>query len=65
MLVLPPTDSQTKMPLRLFVLRDQITGRYLPGAFFHTKVFAKKALRELNNSFLRVTYGPDHKKYRG
>lgn len=61
----PPTDSQAKTPLRLFVLRDQITGRYLPGAFFHTKVLAKKALRELNNPFLRVTYGPDHKKYRG
>ena len=29
------------------------------------KVLAKKALRELNNPFLRVTYGPDHKKYRG
>lgn len=53
------------MPLRLFVLRDQITGRYLPGAFFHTKVLAKQALRELNNPSLRVTYGPDHKKYRG
>ena len=53
------------MNLKLFVLRDQITGRYVPHLFFNTKVGAKLKLKELGNPALRVTYGPDHKKYRG
>ena len=49
-------------PLRLFALRDTTTGKLIPDAFFSDKQAAKTA-RDAGGSHLRVTPGPDHRRY--
>lgn len=50
-------------PLRLFALRDATTGHTIPNLFFADKQMAKIA-RDKGGSNLRVTLGPDHRRYK-
>ena len=49
-------------PLRLFALRDLTTGKLVPDKFFSDKR-AAKAARDAGGEHLRVTVGPDHRRY--
>lgn len=53
------------MKLRLFAIRDLTTGRILPNLFFSSKPEAKTKRQELGAETHCVTYGPDHRHYRG
>lgn len=55
------------MKLRLFALRDLATGRILPNTFFASKPEAKRARDQAagNGDRLCVTYGPDHRSFKG
>jgi hypothetical protein len=51
--------------MKLFAIRDLVTGRLIPNLFFPNKQAAKAKRDELGKSIHCVTYGPDHRAYRG
>lgn len=53
------------MKLKLFALRDLHTGRIVPDLFFYEKKTAKAARIEMGADRFCVTYGPDHRHYKG
>jgi len=53
------------MKLKLFAIRDLTNNRVIPGLFFMSKQEAKLKRTELGNTTHCVTYGPDHRLYRG
>lgn len=53
------------MNLRLFAIRNLTTGRIVPDAYFPSKPAAKAKRDELGATSHCVTYGPDHRKFRG
>lgn len=54
-----------KPELRLFALRDLANGRVIPNLFFASKQEAKTKRAELGDTTHCVTYGPDHRLFRG
>lgn len=53
------------MKLKLFVIRSLTTGRVIPDLFFSDKSAAKKGRDSLGADSHVVTYGPDHRKFKG
>jgi hypothetical protein len=51
------------MKLRLFAIRDLVTGKTIPNLFFSNKGEAKQKRDELGATTHCVTYGPDHRHY--
>lgn len=57
------------MKLRLYAVRDTVSGQLLPDSYSSSKPEAKRLRDQLNEGDcppLRyvVTYGPDHRRYR-
>lgn len=53
------------MKLKLFAIRDLNTGRIIPNLFFPTKTAAKAQREALGEKTHCVTYGPDHRHFKG
>lgn len=53
------------MKLKLFALKHIPTNRLVAGLFFPNKQEAKAARTQRGADAHCVTYGPDHRKYRG
>lgn len=53
------------MNLRLYALRDLATNRIIIGLYFSDKAKAKADRDTRPPGTHCVTYGPDHRKYRG
>lgn len=53
------------MKLRLFAIKDLRTNRLVPDLYFSSKQQAKAVRDELGPNNHCVTYGPDHRHYRG
>lgn len=53
------------MKLNLFAIRSLTTGRIIPDLFFSDKSAAKKGRDRLGADSHVVTYGPDHRKFKG
>ena len=53
------------MKLRLFAIRGLATNRLIPDLYFHEKQSAKRKRNELGEATHCVTYGPDHRLFKG
>lgn len=53
------------MNLRLFAIRNLATGRIIPNLYFPSKPAAKLERTAQGEKTHCVTYGPDHRKFRG
>lgn len=53
------------MNLRLFAIRSLTTNKIIPDLFFADKGVAKTERDKLGKESHCVTYGPDHRNYRG
>lgn len=51
--------------MKLFALKNLVTGKVLPDLYFKDKQQAKAKRDELNTDQVTfcVTYGPDHRRY--
>lgn len=49
------------MNLRLFAIRDLVTGKIIPDLYFSSKPAAKQKRDELGAATHCVTAGPDHR----
>ena len=53
------------MKLRLFAIKALSNGKVIPDLFFAEKHLAKAKRKELGESTHCVTYGPDHRLFKG
>lgn len=53
------------MKLRLFAIKALPSGKVIPGLFFADKKAAKAKRTELGEATHCVTYGPDHRLFKG
>ena len=54
-----------KLTLRLFAIKDLASGRVIKDLYFADKKAAKAKREELGASTHCVTYGPDHRHFKG
>lgn len=53
--------------MKLFAIRNSVTNRIIPNTYFADKALAKKArdaLTAQTQQDHKLTYGPDHRKFK-